>query len=110
MRLGLVIGRVTLSQQDPAYKGGRFLVVQPFDRSSYERERMDRANPLAHARSYTPLAKGNSLVVYDNLGADLGHVIGFTEGAEATAPFDQSTPVDAFNAAIIDQIFYTPPA
>jgi hypothetical protein len=37
-------------------------------------------------------------------------VIGFTEGAEATAPFDQPTPVDAFNAAIIDQIFYTPPS
>jgi hypothetical protein len=37
-------------------------------------------------------------------------VIAFTEGAEATAPFENPTPVDAFNAAIIDQIFYTPPA
>ena len=109
MRLGHVIGRVTLSQQDPAYKGGRFLLVQPFDKGSYERERVDGAKPLVHARSDTPLAKGNSLVVYDNLGADLGHIIGFTEGAEATAPFDQPTPVDAFNAAIVDQIFYTPP-
>jgi hypothetical protein len=36
-------------------------------------------------------------------------VIAFTEGAEATAPFDQPTPVDAFNAALIDQVFYTPP-
>ena len=30
-------------------------------------------------------------------------------GAEASAPFSRPTPVDAFNAAIIDKIFYTPP-
>jgi microcompartment protein CcmK/EutM len=57
----------------------------------------------------TPLAPGSSLVVYDNLGAGAGHVIGYTEGAEASAPFAQPTPVDAFNAAIVDAIFYTPP-
>ncbi len=97
MRLGHVIGKVTLSKQDPAFKGARFLLVQPFAKAQFQGAPM------------TPLAKGISLVVYDNLGADLGHTIGFTEGAEATAPFDQPTPVDAFNAAIIDQIFYTPP-
>jgi len=97
MRLGHVIGRVTLSKQDPAYKGGRFLLVQPFAKEQF------KGAPM------TPLAKGLSLVVYDNLGAGLGHTIGFTEGAEATAPFDQPTPVDAFNAAIIDEIFYKPP-
>ena len=97
MRLGHVIGRVTLSKQDPAYKGGRFLLVQPFDHEKFR------------GAAVTPLAKGSSLVVYDNLGAGVGHVIGFTEGAEATAPFEQPTPVDAFNAALIDQVFYTPP-
>jgi carbon dioxide concentrating mechanism protein CcmL len=98
MRLGHVIGKVTLSKQDPAFKGARFLLVQPFSKAQFQGAPM------------MPLAKGLSLVVYDNLGADLGHTIGFTEGAEATAPFNQPTPVDAFNAAIIDQIFYTPPA
>ncbi len=98
MRLGHVIGKVTLSVQDPAYKGGRFLLVQPFAREQFAGAPM------------TPLAKGLSLVVYDNLGADLGHAIGFTEGAEATAPFENPTPVDAFNAAIIEEIFYKPPA
>jgi microcompartment protein CcmK/EutM len=97
MRLGHVIGRVTLSQQDPAYKGGRFLLVQPFGKDQFRGAGM------------TPLAKGNSLVVYDNLGAGVGHVIAFSEGAEATAPFDQPTPVDAFNAALIDEFFYKPP-
>ena len=98
MRLGHVIGRVTLSKQDPAYKGGRFLLVQPFDKEKFR------------GAAVTPLAKNPSLVVYDNLGAGVGHIVGFTEGAEATAPFDQPTPVDAFNAALIDTIFYTPPA
>jgi hypothetical protein len=56
------------------------------------------------------LAPGSSLVVYDNLGAGAGHIVGFIEGSEATAPFDQPTPVDAFNAAIVDQISYNPPA
>ncbi len=97
MRLGHVIGRVTLSQQDPAYKGGRFLLVQPFSKEQFAGAPM------------LPLAKGSSLVVYDNIGAGVGHVIAFTEGAEATAPFDQPTPVDAFNAALIDKVFYTPP-
>ena len=98
MRLGHVIGRVTLALQDPAYKGGRFLLVQPFARDQFKGAGM------------TPLAKGNSLVVFDNLGAGVGHIIAFSEGAEATAPFAHPTPVDAFNAALIDQIFYTPPA
>ncbi len=98
MRLGHVIGRVTLSQQDPAYHGGRFLLVQPFGRDQFRGAGM------------TPLAPGSSLVVYDQLGAGVGHVVGFTEGAEATAPFPEPTPVDAYCAAIVDEIFYQPPA
>lgn len=97
MRLGHVIGRVTLSQQDPAFVGARFLVVQPLSSSQFAGE------PLL------PLAKGNSVIVYDNLGAGIGHVIGFSEGAEATAPFKDPTPIDAFNAAIVDAIHYDPP-
>ncbi len=98
MRLGHVIGRITLSQQDPAYHGGRFLLVQPFGRDQYRGAGM------------TPLAPGSTLVMYDQLGAGVGHVVGFTEGAEATAPFPEPTPIDAYCAAIIDQIFYQPPA
>ena len=97
MRLGHVIGRITLSRQDPAYKGGRFLLVQPFSKEQFAGAPM------------LPLAKGSSLIVYDKLGAGVGHVIAFIEGAEATSPFYLPTPVDAFNAALIDQVFYTLP-
>jgi len=97
MRLGQVIGRATLSRQDPAYAGGRFLLVQPLDRAQFA------GGPLR------PLARIPTVVVYDNLGAGVGSIIGFVEGAEATAPFDQPTPVDAICAAIVDAIHYNPP-
>jgi microcompartment protein CcmK/EutM len=97
MRLGHVIGRVTLSRQDPAYQGGRFLVVSPLSRDQFA------------GASLVPLAKAPSLVVYDNLGAGTGSVVGFVEGAEATAPFDHPMPIDAINAAIVDTIHYHPP-
>jgi microcompartment protein CcmK/EutM len=97
MRLGQVIGKVTLSIADPALRGARFLLVQPLSREQFA------GAPLL------PLAKGATQVVYDELGGDIGHIIGFTEGAEAAAPFARSTPVDAYNAALIDRITYTPP-
>jgi len=72
--------------------------VQPFAKEQFKGRADDAAREGSEASSS-----------YDNLGAGIGHVIGFTEGAEATAPFDNPTPVDAFNAAIVDEIFYTPP-
>lgn len=97
MRLGHVIGRTTLSVQEPAFHGGRFLVVMPLSR-----EQIGGASLL-------PPAVGNSLVVYDNLGAGIGDTIGYVEGAEATAAFDGPIPLDALNCAIVDTIFYNPP-
>ena len=97
MRLGQVIGRITLNRTDPSYNGGRWLVVSPFDRDQYLNGPQDRlsAHPAA--------------IVYDNLGAGAGDTIGFVEGAEATAPFDYPMPIDAINAAIIDHYHYDPP-
>ena len=89
MRLGHVIGKVTLSRQEPSYVGGRFLLVRPW---------------APQNQTAAP-----TLVVYDNLGAGLGSVIGFTEGSEASKPFAEATPVDAYNAAIADEIFHQPP-
>lgn len=97
MRLGHVIGKVTLSVADPALRGARFILVQPFGR------------PQFAGAAALPLAKGATVVVYDELGAGIGQMVGFTEGAEATAPFAIPTPVDAYNAAIIDRVHYTPP-
>ncbi|MDQ8204639.1 EutN/CcmL family microcompartment protein [Pelagicoccus sp. SDUM812003] len=95
--MGQVIGRVTLCAQDAAYKGGRFLMVQPLNREQ-----------LAKTAGLLPLAKASSLVVYDNLGAGRGDVIAFSEGAEATAPFENPIPIDAYCCALIDRIHYKP--
>ena len=105
MRLGTVIGRVTMTQQEPIYKGGRVLLVQPLARADYAR--------LSGAKLQTQppqLAKTTALLAYDQLGAATGHIVGFTEGAEATAPFTTDAPVDAYIACIVDQIDYHPPA
>ncbi len=98
MRLGTVIGRVTLSKQVDSYKGGRFLVVSPFDRDHFQQG----STPIEG------LSKQPSLVVYDDIGAGVGETIGFIEGREAASPFDEPTPIDAINAALVDNIFYNP--
>ena len=98
MRLGTIIGRVTLSRAVPALVGGRFLIVSPFTREHFQRG----SQPLAG------LSKDFSPVVYDDLGGGVGQTIGYIEGREAARPFDQPTPVDAINAALVDEIFYSP--
>src|SRR6478752_3333422 len=98
MRIGHVIGKVTLSIQQPSFKGGRWLMVQPLDAG--------QCNDACKQRP--ALNSQPSLVVYDNLGAGDGDIIGFVEGAEATAPFDFPIPIDALNIAILDQISYQP--
>jgi carbon dioxide concentrating mechanism protein CcmL len=98
MRIGSVIGRVTLSQCAPSLEGGRWLIVSPFTRESYGR-----------GIESAEVTQEPSLVVYDDLGGGVGQTIGFVEGREAASPFDQPTPVDAINAALIDRMFYSPP-
>jgi len=48
------------------------------------------------------------LVVYDDLGAGEADIVGFVEGAEATAPFESPTPIDAITVAIFDWIEHHP--
>jgi ethanolamine utilization protein EutN len=98
MKLGTVIGRVTLSRTVPALEGGRYLVVSPFTREQYARG----------LNAPTTLGKEPSLVVYDDLGGGVGQVIGYEEGREAAQPFSTPTPVDAINAALVDEMFYSP--
>jgi len=98
MRLGTVIGRVTLSVAVPALEGGRFLIVSPFTREHFQRG----------AEAITGMSKDPSPVVYDDLGGGVGQTIGFVEGAEATAPFEGPIPIDAINVALVDEIFYSP--
>jgi microcompartment protein CcmK/EutM len=98
MRLGTVIGRVTLSQTVPALEGARWLIVSPFNREHFRRDN----------EPFAGLSQEPTLVVYDALGGGMGDTIGFVEGREAAQPFDQATPIDAINAALVDEINYSP--
>ena len=68
------------------------------------------SSDLAHGVVSIVAGGGPNLVVYDRLGAGQGAIIGFTEGAEASQPFEHDAPVDAYCACIVDQIFHQPPA
>ena len=98
MRLGSVIGRVTLSVVVPQLEGGRWLIVSPFTREHFQR---GTETPVG-------LSRDPSLVVYDALGAGVGDTIGFVEGREAAQPFEVPPPIDAINTALIDHVFYNP--
>ena len=81
-----------------ALEGGRFLVVSPFSREQFE----------AGLNAKPSMSKDPSLVVYDAIGGGVGDVIGYEEGAEAAQPFPGPTPVDALNAALVDEMFFSP--
>ncbi|MDB4459192.1 EutN/CcmL family microcompartment protein [bacterium] len=98
MRLGTVIGRVTLSVSLDSFKGARWLIVNPFNREHFQQG----SEPLEG------MSTEHSLVMYDDLGGSVGDTVGFVEGREAASQFDQPTPIDAINAALVDHIFYNP--
>jgi microcompartment protein CcmK/EutM len=97
MRIGTVVGRVTLSKTLDAFTGARWLIVSPFARENFAK---DSKAPT--------LTKESSLVVYDDLGGGVGDTVGFIEGREAAMQFDRPTAIDAINAALVDHIFYSP--
>lgn len=89
MRIGKVVGRVTLNRQYDTLVGGRFLIVEVQDRFA-----LTGRSPKTNEH----------LVVYDHLGAVEGDLIAFSESREACMPFypEKRVPLDAYNAAILD--------
>ena len=89
MRVGRVVGRITLNRAYKTLAGGRFVIVEVQDR---------------FALAGQPRRTSESLVCYDNLGAHAGDLIAFTESREACMPFypEKIVPLDAYNAAILD--------
>ena len=90
MRIGTVIGRVTLSVRTKKYTGERLLLTLPWQEETFK-----------GGEKFAP-----AIVVYDQLGANVGQQIVISEGREAACPFPKPTPVDAYCAALVDEIFY----
>ncbi len=97
MKLGKVIGRVTLSATTNGLEGARWLIVSPCSKEQYN-EGLEQSG----------LSPEPSLVVYDNIGGSVDEIIGYIEGREAASAFKNPPPIDAINAALIDKVFYSP--
>ena len=125
MKIGKVIGKVTLSQCIPLFKGARWLIVNPLNQEQMSRfekcedddheiHKIHNDHKIHNVRKIHKIHKIRkmnseaSLIVFDNLGGGLGDAIGFVEGREAASPFEDPMPIDAICAALIDRIFYKP--
>jgi microcompartment protein CcmK/EutM len=99
MRIGKVIGNVTLSRVHPSLVGARWLIAVPLSLEALHGEQ-------ASGGSQPPDQNGSEpVVVYDELGAGVGSRIGLSEGREATQPFyPERKPIDAYCACILDTI------
>ena len=98
MKLGKVIGRVTLNKVLPQLEGARWLVVSPFTREFYQRG----------TECPEGMSKDSTLVTFDHIGGRVGDSIAYVEGREAAQPFDQPTPIDAYTCALVDEVVYEP--
>lgn len=127
MRIGQVIGKVVLSRVHPSLVGAQFKIVVPLTfsdlaepdplesaRAIGDAERAQGLDGDSQVRAATnrlvneaiPRLRGSDLVVYDDCSAAIGEWLAFSEGAEAAAAFGSENPhpVDAFGAAIIDNV------
>ena len=90
MRIGEIIGTVTLNRSHPSLAGGRFKLVVPLSLADLAGQGNEPAEELT---------------LYDELGAGVGCRVAFSEGREAAQPFHpQVKPIDAYCAAILDTV------
>jgi len=96
MRIGRVIGTVTLSRSHTDLRPGRLLIADVLDQQALVRH--EEVGPRKNAMP-------ESLVAFDQLGAGIGQLVAISEGAEACAPFyPQRILIDAYCAAILDNV------
>ena len=90
MRIAEIIGRVTLNRCHPSLRGATWRIVTALDRNGLTDDAAGRGEPF---------------VVFDELGAGEGSLVGISEGAEASAPFHPNVKaIDGYAAAIFDHI------
>jgi microcompartment protein CcmK/EutM len=90
MRIAEVIGTVTLSRGHPSLTSFRWIVGVPLSLKALRQEQR---------------GDGDDVVIFDNLGAGCGSLIGFSEGVEAAAPFyPEKKAIDAYCACILDRV------
>lgn len=90
MRMAKVIGTVTLNQSIGEFEAATLKAVVPLDLDDLLQQDTESTD---------------FLVLWDELGTRNGDVVALSEGGEAAQPFrPERKPVDAYNAAILDDI------
>jgi len=93
MFIGEVIGTVTLNRCHRSLNNGRYRLVVPLTLENLRGTSDERAE---------------AIVVYDERSAGEGSQVAVSQGGEAAQPFlPELKPIDAYNAAILDQIDVT---
>ena len=90
MRFAKVIGTVTLSQSVPEFEAATLKAVVPLNLEELQEK---------------DTSSTGFLVMWDELGVGYGDIVALSEGGEAAQPFrPEVKPVDAYNAAILDEL------
>ncbi len=90
MRIGRVVGQVTLNRRYKKFAGARLLIVTPYTMEMLRDETKTNTE---------------TIVVWDELSATDGDVVGFSEGREGAMPFvPDKVPVDAYLSCILDEL------
>ncbi|MFO0817972.1 MAG: EutN/CcmL family microcompartment protein [Pirellulales bacterium] len=90
MRVGKVIGTLTLSSSHPTFLGARLRLVVPLSLANIAGDAPPTAEPI---------------VIWDELGAGEGQWVAISEGPESAQPFKPAVkPIDAYAAAILDDV------
>lgn len=92
MRIGEVIGTVTLSVSDPKIVGKQLTIVQPHNPQSLRND---------------GVGTDEVVVCIDELNSRLGDRVGFSEGREAAMPWHpDKVAVDAYVGCLLDEVSY----
>ena len=90
MRIAKILGNVTLSRSLPEFAGASLRLAVPLSLANLTGKE-DRA--------------ADDLVLWDEFGSGVGDLVALSEGGEAAQPFrPEMKPVDAYNAAILDEL------
>ena len=90
MRIMQAIGCVTLVRCHPSLNSAVWKLAVPLMHEGLQGAESGRTEPI---------------VVFDELSVGVGSLMAVSESAEAAAPFHPGTkPIDAYNAAILDDV------
>ena len=94
MRIAKIVGDVTLCRCLPEFVGASLRVAVALTLAE-----------LPQNGSHAESDSGEIVVLWDELGSGHGSLIALSESAEAARPFrPHNKPVDAYNAAILENI------